>query len=353
MRILQLDLGREWRGGQRQVLYLARALHGAEGFATLVAAPKGSPLAQRAAAEGLPGVALPGRSPLDPRSILVLRSLVRREGIDIIHTHCARSATLGAVLKRLTGAKLVHSRRVSYPVKQGLSLAKYRVADAVAAVSAEIAETLAMNGVARERLRVIHSGIDPDLYAAAAAARRPEPPVLAVIGAMTPQKGHVVFLQALARLAAEGGQWSALVVGDGPLRSELEAAAGSLGLAGRVAFTGFRDSAEVLGGISVLAVPSVDGEGSSGTIKEAWAANVPVVCSDLPSNLELVEPGKNGLSFRSRDAGALAGHLGALLRDADLRARLAEGGRERLASFTHKAMSREVMALYRDLIPVS
>lgn len=352
MRILQLDLGDEWRGGQRQVLYLARRLAAAEGFATLVAAPAGSPLALRVEAEGLPGVGLPGRMEWDPRTVVALRSLVRREGIDIVHTHCARSAALGATLKKLTGVALVHSRRVSYPLRGGLSRAKYLAADAVAAVSGEIARVLAMGGVPRERIRVIHSGVDPSLYAEAARAVRPEPPVLALIGAMTPQKGHVVFLQALARLVAEGRTgWQGLLVGDGPLRPELEAACRSLGLSAAVRFAGYAESAEVLGRVAVLAVPSVDGEGSSGTIKEAWAARVPVVCSDLPSNLELVVPGESGLAVRVRDAEGLAFALSRLAEDPDLRARLVRGGTERLASFTDDAMARGVMDLYSSLLP--
>ena len=350
MRILQLDLGREWRGGQRQVLYLARHLACAEGVATLVAAPAGSPLAARVAAEGIPGLGLPGRLEWDPRSILTLRSLILKERIDILHTHCARSAALGAVLKKLTGVTLVHSRRVSYRLGTGFSRAKYIVADAVIAVSAEIAETIATCGVPRDRIHVIHSGIDPAVYAEAAAAPRPEPPVLAVIGAMTPQKGHVVFLQALAKLAAEGRtDWSALVVGDGPLRNELETAARSLGVDTRAEFTGYQDSVEILARTSILAVPSVDGEGSSATIKEAWAAGVPVVCSNLPSNLELVEPGASGLGFPTRNATALARHFATLMDDPALRQTLVQGGSQRLQSFTHEAMARKVTALYHRL----
>lgn len=350
MRILQLDMGREWRGGQRQVLYLARYIHGTEGVATVVVSPAGSPLAQRAATEDIPCIGLPSRFEWDPRSILSLRSFILRERIDIVHTHCARSASLGAILKKLTGVILVHSRRVSYRLKGGFSRAKYIMADAVAAVSAEIGETIAMCGVPRNKIEIIHSGIDPELYAEAAAAEKPEPPVLTIIGAMTPQKGHVVFLQALAKLRDKGRtEWSALVVGDGALRPQLENAARSLGLDSKVVFTGYRDSADVLAGTTILAVPSVDGEGSSATIKEAWASNVPVIASDLASNLELVEPAVSGASFQSRNATALAQQLATLMESPSLRATLAAGGVQRLQSFTHEAMARKVVALYHRL----
>jgi len=349
MNILQLDMGREWRGGQRQVLYLMRHLERAEGFATALASPAGSPLGQRCRDLGLKVLDLPSRLEADPRNLLKLKKFIRECDVDAVHTHCSRSAALGALLQKVCGVKLIHSRRVSYPVKGDLSKLKYRVADAVIAVSAEIGEVMAGCGVPRDRLHVVHSGIDPTLYAAAAAATRPEPPVLGVVGALSPQKGHIVFLQGLAELAAKRDDWRAVIVGDGELARELQAAADALNLGNRVLFAGWVDSSEALAGISVLVVPSVDGEGSSGTIKEGWAAGVPVVCSDLPSNLELVERGKSGMVFVSQSAKGLALQLEALMNDQDLCASLVAGGRERLNQFTDAAMAEGVMRVYRTI----
>ena len=356
MKILHLDLGREMRGGQRQVLYLLRRLHAAPGSPPRRAAPGGPPRGAAARAAGLTVCELPGRLGWDPRSLCILRALVLRQGVDVIHTHCAASALLGALLKGLTGARLVHSRRVSYPLRSGPGRAKYLAGDAVACVSSEIAGVMARGGVPQARLNVIHSGIDPALYAQAAATPLPERPMLGVIGALTPQKGVGVFLEALAVLErrAPGLDWRALVVGDGPLGPALRARAEALGLAGRVEFTGWRESAAVLGGLSMLAVPSVDGEGSSATIKEGWAARRPVVCSDLPSNLELVEPGASGLVCPRGDAPALAAALERLCcasgaDGAVLAETLMRGGARRLEAFTEAAMARGYMDLYARL----
>lgn len=359
MKILQLDLGREWRGGQRQVLYLMRHLRATEGFSTVLAAPRGCPLALRAAAMGLRVRELAGRFEWDPRSIFSLRALIVRERIDIIHTHCARSASLGAVLQRLTGAGLVHSRRVSYPLKYGWSRSKYLAADVVACVSREIAVVAAMGGVSEDRLTVIHSGIDPLQYSEAAATPPPDAdrPVFAVIGALTRQKGHGVFLDALAELGRRRPDldWRAIIAGDGALMSDLRAQADRLGIAARVEFAGYRESVQVLAGTSILAVPSVDGEGSSAAIKEGWAANRPVVCSDLPSNLELVVSGENGLACTRDNPSALADSFERLLGPQgagtpSLVETLVRGGRESLAQFTDTAMARSYMNLYTSLV---
>lgn len=352
MHVLLLDLGREWRGGQRQVLYLARRLAVANGYAVTVAVPRGAPLGLRAREEGLAVLELPGGREWNLASMMVLARALRGRGVRVIHTQCARSASLGALLKRLMPKlKLVHSRRVSYALGAGWSRKKYQLADKVAAVSGEIAQVLMACGVGAEKVRVIHSGIDMARYPRKQAGAGDAPLVLGMVGALTPQKGHEVYLRALAGLSsmADVPAWRARVVGDGPLLDDLRVLAGELGLAGRVAFDGYVDSAEAMPGFDILAVPSVDGEGSSGVIKEGWAVGLPVIASDLPSNLELVEHGANGWVFFNRDSAALALSLARLMRDPALRAELVRGGDARVSQFTDAAMAAAYMELYAAL----
>ncbi|MFK4764521.1 glycosyltransferase [Desulfobaculum sp. SPO524] len=356
MTILQLDLGREWRGGQRQVLYLGRHLAASREYRPVIAAPDGSPLLDCAREEGIQTVPLPSRFEWHPATLLFLRTLIRRERVDCLHTHCARSASLGATLKVLCGGGplLVHSRRVSYRLGRGWSRKKYALGDAVVGVSAEIAQSLRDSGLRPETVSVIHSGIDPTRYSAR--KERPDGPLrIGLIGALTPQKGHTVFLDALAELAGRSGvpEWEGIIVGDGPLRGELEERAKHLGLHKQVHFAGYRESRDMLPGFDILAVPSVDGEGSSGVIKEGWACGVPVVTSDLPSNLELVQDGVNGRAFASGNGAALADTLASMA--ADLQgggkacAALVRGGSKRLEFFTDEAMAKAYMALYAVL----
>ncbi len=353
IKAIQLDLGREWRGGQRQVLYLARHLLHAGPFLPVVAAPRGAPLIERARAEGIETVELPGRAEWRPGNFAAVNRLLR-EGrqVHILHTHCARSAALGALLRLLSRVRfrLVHTRRVSYPLSGWWSVEKYRVADRVVGVSGEIRDVLALSGIPADKLSVIHSGIDPTRYPLCERGDGAEPKVIGFVGALTGQKGCGVLLDALALLAQKPvPAWKALIVGDGGLRSELERKAGTLGLLERVRFLGYRESREVMPGMDMLAVPSVDGEGSSGVIKEAWVTGLPVVASDLPSNLELVEPGISGMSVTKGDPAPLADALAVLLLDPTLRRRLRAGGTERMSLFTDTAMAGRYVELYREM----
>lgn len=353
MHILLIDLGKEMRGGQWQVYYLARALARSGAFSPILAAPADAPLMRHAAAlEGVRTLPLAGSREWDPRTLHAIRSMVHKEGVRVLHSHCAKSATLVGICKRLWSAKVlaVHSRRVSYPLKKGWRGSKYVQADAVVAVSREIADVMIASGMPENKVRVIHSGIDCARYE----KRRQRGDgriVVGMVGAFTPQKGHEVLVQALAELDRETGlpPWEVRMIGSGERFAPVATLAAELGVDAHMSMLGWQDSRDFLPDFDMLTVPSVDGEGSSATIKEAWAVGIPVVCSDLASNLELVTDGRNGLTFPNRDHAALASCLARLMRDAALCERLVRGGAETVREFTDERMAAAYMELYRSL----
>ncbi len=352
MLILILDLGRELRGGQRQVLYLASALAGSAEFSPLLACPAGSPLALAARQAGLPVLPLAGGGAFNPLNLFRLGRALGKSGRDcLIHTNDAKAAGLGALLLRLKkDCLLVHSRRVSYPLRPGWRGAKYRLGHAVVGVSEEIADNLRRGGIAPERVAVIHSGIDPSRYEAKR-ERNDGRLVFVSVGALTSQKGYTGLISALPHLAShkELPPWELRIVGEGPLFESLLALAESLGVAGHISLLGRQDSRQILPGCDVMVCASTAGEGSSATIKEAWAVGLPLVCSDLPSNLELVDCGKNGLCFPVGHDWNLAMQMIRAGTNAELCRQLVAAGRESLKNFTHTKMSEAYLALYRKL----
>lgn len=362
MNVLHLDLGAGMRGGQRQVLYLARGLTrraSQTGVTCAVACPAGGPLALACREAGVEFVPLPGRRPWSPLLLLRVLRAARARSVSILHAHDAQAALLIALLKPLLpGVRLVNTRRVSYPLGRGISRWKYRVAELNVGVSREIAAGLSAAGLRPERVAVIPSGVDPTRYtprpARTGAGERPGLLTIGAVGALTPQKGHAVFLKGLALieapLRAAGLTWRALLVGEGPLRAELEELSHRLGLSERVEFLGYRDSAELLPQMDILASCSVDGEGSSGVAREAWVVGVPLVVSDLAANLELVAPGTDCLAFPSGNSQTLAEALLRLIREPGLDARLVEAGRARVAAYTDQAMVEAYLNRYQALL---
>lgn len=355
MTSLLLDLGLELRGGQRQVYYLARALAAEKTFKPLVACPRTSDLAKFLVEENIPILPLPGRYPGNPLMLFALQQALKKHSVTLIHTHDAHAAIVGAWLKKWNkGLKLIHSRRVSYPLRQGWRSKKYILADAVVGVSAAISQELEKAGIAPTRIRTIHSGIDPSRYQPKE-ERHDGRFVFQSIGALTPQKGYSVLLKAMTVLweMEDLPPWEVRIAGEGPLFQELLDEAFSLDVHPRLALLGKQDSRIVLPLCDVLLVPSTEGEGSSATIKEGWATGVPVICSSLPSNTELVEDKHNGLVAPVGNPLALAAAMARCMNESALRQRLAANGHKSLRQFTDTRMAEAYIELYRSLIDPS
>lgn len=302
----------------------------------------------------MPVLPLPGRREWHAGNWLkVVRWLRGHRGI--VHTNDARSAALGAGLRRLVphNIRLLHTRRVSYPIRNTLLPSKYHAGDHLVAVSGEIKDVLEQSGICGQRISVIHSAVDPKCYP----QRDPNLPwpqtplTFGCIGSLTPQKGHHVLLSALA--AAHGGnglpEWRLRLLGEGPLRTKLQQQAEALGIGDRVRFCGYQDSRKYLAGFDLVLVPSVDGEGSSGVIKEAWASKVPVIASDLAGNQELVTDGENGLLFRTNHAQDLAARMVEILASPALAHRCVRGGGASSQRYTPTAMAEQYLQCYRGL----
>ena len=338
--VTHLDLGCEYRGGQRQVIYLASEQAKA-GMKVRIASPTGAPILDVAREQGLTVLPLPGQRDFHPQNILSLARELSPSAI--LHTHDARAASLGALVFLFRrDLSLLHTRRVSYELGHGWSRFKYRLADMVVCVSRDVEEVVRRAGV--RRTMVIASTIVRARYSPRRSGNGGR---LGIIGALSPQKGHAQFFEALALLADLPEIW---VVGAGALEDDLRNLAARLGLSDRIVWKGQVESPQVLPFFDVLVVPSAHGEGSSGVIKEGWASGVPVVCSDLAANLELVQDETNGLVFRNGDPSTLARQLERLRTCPDLGQGLAAAGLSDVGAYDASEMHAAYLRAYASLL---
>ena len=176
------------------------------------------------------------------------------------------------------------------------------------------AELLRPTGRACQRTDVIPSGVDTDRFRPsadriAAKARLGVDvgrPLIGTVGRLEPRKGTATLIAALATLRAGGRDASLVVVGDGPLRSELVATAARLGLASHVQMLGDRaDIEEILAAVDVFVLPSRT-EGMSNALLEAMAMALPVVATAVGGTPEVIAEGRSGLLVPSDDPSAMA-----------------------------------------------
>lgn len=167
----------------------------------------------------------------------------------------------------------------------------------------------------------------------------PNTPVLLAVGQLKEKKGFAFLLEACRILKDRGYIYKCEIVGDGPLRSQLEAQLRQLSLEDTVMLSGALPHQEVIRRYRqshVFVLPCVvagdgDRDGIPNVILEAMAMELPVVSTDHSGIPEVLEDGVNGLMVPPGDYVALADALAGLLEHRDLRKRMGERGREMVA----------------------
>lgn len=346
-RILHVDSGRSWRGGQRQVLLLAAGLHD-RGYRTLVVAPSGSPLVQRAERAGLPTYRLTLRGEWDVRRARELRAVAREWHADIIHAHDARSHTIGLLTQLFRPkARLVVTRRVAFPPKRVRLKYGWGV-DAFIAISEAVRTAMVAAGIASDRIRVVYSGVPTPLVKQARDWRSergwPEDTVLCgMVGAMTREKGLDAVSGIARRLPAEVLARTRLVLLGGKGKGEMIAAGLEAFDAGFVA-----EIHDAVAGLDLLWHPARS-EGLGTSVIDAMALGVPPVAFAVGGLPEVIQDGESGLLIPPGDMDSFAAGAARVITDDALRSRLAAGGRQRAREFDSATMIERTAEVYNDV----
>jgi glycosyltransferase involved in cell wall biosynthesis len=355
LKILHIDPERNWGGGEAQVLglltYLCRKGHRND----LLTHPGGR-LFEQGGSLGVKRLSLVARNDLDLRPVPALRRLIRSEQYDIVHLHTKRAHTLSLWLPRGPQCpKYVVTRRMDYPeTKSWYTRYLYnRRVDGVVAISRVIMKLLTEAGVERDRIRLIHSGIDPErfVHCAAAVTEREAVAVVGIVAALEERKGHRYLFEAAAALKRRGHKIKYLVAGEGPARRQLEERVKALNLADEVRFCGFvSDAPDFLSQIDIFILPSLY-EGLGVAVLEAMAAGKPVIASRVGGLPELVADGETGLLVAPKNVEGLAEAIARLADDESLaRAMGKKGAALARANFSLERMAVQNEAYYYELI---
>lgn len=296
----------------------------------------------------------------DPFNVLRLARHLRRAGADIVHTHGSFAGTFGRLSAILSGRRkiVVHVHTTDLGLCRRHIWIQHLLAPftrSVVCVSQAVQRFVTRRiGLPAEKCRVIYNGIPPQAEA------RPCPPgrdkaregLLAVsVGSLVDNKGHRVLIDAFRHAVAARTDLKLLIVGDGPLRSELERQAAELRLTPLIRFTGcLADVHTMLCQSDMLIQPTLHREALSLSLIEAAQHGLPVVASRLGGIPEVVAHGRTGFLVPPGDSEALAGAMLALAADPCLRARLGGAARSEYEQrFRAERMVAEIESLYTSL----
>ena len=346
---MHLASGREWRGGQRQVLILAAGLVHSAHVDSVVVTGKGTELAKRLTAAAVPIFVVPWALGLDPRVAVNAMSALRPGAI--IHAHDSHSHALADAISRMRDTPIVVTRRVTTMIKNPR---RYRSASAVIAISNAVRDALLGVGVAAERIHLIPDAVDiahvmsQHQWPADVPTVAPGTPLIVCVAALTREKGVDVLIEAAAILRKTHPTARWLVLGDGPDREALEARNKALGVDGVVTLAGFVNAPEAILRTATVAVQPSHHEGLGSSVLDALALGVPVVATNRGGLPDALAHG-GGVLIAPNSPVELAGAVARLLDSPDERDRLAAAGRIAADNFGIEQLVQRTLDVYRSV----
>jgi glycosyltransferase involved in cell wall biosynthesis len=319
VKILLLSTSMGMGGADQQLLSVAQALRSRGWDVEIVAMAALGPMGLQARQLGIPtdSLEMPRGIP-DPRGLMRLASLIRSRRPDIVHSHLVHANLLARLVRPLVSVPVLISTIHTYHDGGRLRVLAYRLTDRLAdrttIVSAAAAERYVATGaVPRERLQVIPNGVDTSRFRpmpeAGAELRRDLAPGHAfawlAVGRFEVAKDYPNMLRAFARVVERRPDSLLLLVGTGSLQEETEALARSLGVGERVRFLGVRRDVPELMSAADGYVLSSAWEGMPMVLLEAAAAGIPIVCTAVGGNREVILDGTTGFVVPPRDPAAL------------------------------------------------
>jgi glycosyltransferase involved in cell wall biosynthesis len=357
MKVLYVDLEREWRGGQSQALLTLRGLRERGHEAELLAA-RDSPLANRTAEAGVAVHQVPGVG-LRAWAARAIRSLIAKRRFDLVHPNEPHALTAAWLAGAHAHLPLLLSRRIGFPLqKNTVSRARYRAVERFLANSKDVARSLIDCGIAEERISIVNEGVE--IFPLRTAEQRSKARkhwgvrenefLFGCVSVFVPEKGQRHLIEALPQVRAVHPEARLLLAGDGACRADLEALAKRLGQTEAVLFPGFvMDVGQVYAALDAFAFPS-EFEGLGTALQTAMAAGLPCISTKRGALGEVVESERTAL-VAEPNGEKFAAMMLRLIDDEGLREKLSDAGRSEVKRrFSVERMVENTILVYEDVL---
>ena len=307
----------------------------------------------------------------DPLALFRLTRLIRRGDYAIVHTHSSKAGILGRWAAKLAGTPVIvhtvhgwghHDRQ--HPVVRRIYIWLEKltlpITDKLIVVSPLNIEKGLADGIGRpEDYVVIRSGIELDRFGHPQRPRNQtrtdwgipvNAPVVGTVTRLSAQKAPLDFVTAATLVLEQHPDAYFMMVGDGPLRGDVEALAQELGIADRLVLTGLRrDIPELMAAFDLFTLSSL-WEGLPRVLPQAMATGLPIVATAVDGSSEMIEQGVNGLLTPPGEPDRLADAISSLLGDRERMSQMGALNRERVEAFSATRMVDQIAALYVELL---
>ena len=366
-KILHIIGGGEIGGAEQHVLTLLNGIDRTRFTPHLVCLTDG-PFAALARETNIPTITRSMHFPLDLSPLPGIIRWARQKGINLVHTHGSRANLLGRLGARWLGvpslttvhSSLAHDYLSPWSARMALGLDRLTLplTSGIITVSEYLAKEVALRG--GRNLETIYNGQAPISFADPSSSRHlfrlqwgipADALVIGTIGRHHPTKGQTYLIKAASQLCFKFPNLHLLLIGDGPLRQDLELELKQSTIP--YTLTGYLPQAyEALPAMDLFVLPSIS-EGMGLVLLEAMQAGVPIVASAVGGIPEVVRAGKDGLLVPPGDVAGFSNACSKIIENPDLAKSLVLSGLSRWPKFSADSMIRETEQVYTRILDQS
>ncbi|MEJ2745458.1 MAG: glycosyltransferase [bacterium] len=364
IKIAHIVYGLKYGGAEKLIWHVVSRADRARYESMVVTLNMGGPLEDKIRASGVPIHFMAKRGRYDLSVLSRLSRFLRREKIDVVHTHLFGGDVWGRTAAALAGVPLVVSSLQAVDLwltvyQRALERWTARFAHRLIAASDAVKDFYASTvGIPMEKISVVCNGVDcaklPAMVDRSAKFRDlgipDNAPLVTVACRLEAQKDLQTWLRAARRISRDMPEVEFLIAGEGSRRRELEKLSLALGISDRVHFLGLRYDVDEILSISDLVMFSSRFEGLSLALLEAMASGKAVVATDIAENRTVIVQDRTGVLIAPRNHEAFAEAAIRLLGDERKRRRLGEAAsmivRER---YGIERCVEEILAIYEGI----
>lgn len=293
------------------------------------------------------------------RMVRKVSEIIKKEKIDIVHARSRVPGWIGFFASRKTGATFIttcHGYYSKHFFSKIMGWAKIVIVPSNVIGRHMIDDFL----VPYQRIRFIPRSVDLERFHYTPYEERSRTEfTIAMVGRITPLKGHSYFLQAVSKVIRTMPYVKVWIIGDAPkdksiYREEAEMLTRRLGLSHCVKFLGNRkDVPQILSKVNLVVLATITEEAFGRVIIEAQAAGVPVVATKVGGVVDIIDDGKTGLLVGPKDPDSMATAIVRILKDNKLATRISEKARKRVEEkFTLEKMCQATIKVYNEALDV-
>ena len=362
IKILHIEWSLGWGGQEIRILAESKAFID-KGYKMIIAAQPNSDLYKKSNQAGVPTFSVKMNKGINLLAIFHLVRYIKKNKIDIIHTHSSVDSRTGGLAAKIAGIKVVRSRHISLPIsKSRLTWWQYmKLADKVITSGRDIRNSMITdNKMLPQKITSAPAGANTKIFSEERELQNIRPKynlnesdfVVGIVSVLRSWKGHKYLIEAIKMAADKIPSIRLIIVGNGPQKDNIEKLIYQLKLEDRVFLTGYQSDPVIFyKAMDVMVLPSYSGEATSQVLPQAMLMGKPVISTDAGGLSEVVIHNQTGLIVPIKNSHEIYKAIKVVYENSDLRKKLIKNGKEHaLTFFTFDQMINTTESVYKEVI---